>query len=151
MKEKEIDQLMKALWIQVGVALGIALLLILLFEYDILPQGLLAGDVLMDYVLQITTILLTLVCIPFSLKLYSQAVSKHRPENDLSDGIRNLKHWSGRRLFTIALPLYVGIITYYLTMSVSNLFCALIAGITLTFCIPVRERVVEQIDIPVDE
>lgn len=149
--EKLIERLMRVLWIQLGTSLALAVLLVCLFEWNVLPEGLFAGDVLMGYVLQTLTILVTLLCLPLALKLYNRKVSKHRPEGSLPEAISNLAHWSGRRVFTISLPIYVGIIAYYFTLNVSHIFCALIACIALCICLPIKERVLEQLDIPVDD
>lgn len=51
--EKEISRLLNCLRIEYGVFWFASLLLVVLYESDILPQGIMAGDVRMEYMLEV--------------------------------------------------------------------------------------------------
>ena len=75
--EKELNRLLRylrmeyaLLWIGVG-------LLVLLYETDCLPQGVLIEDAQADYAMQVAGILLAVSMIPISLRLFSLSLTRY--------------------------------------------------------------------------
>lgn len=75
--EKEIAQLLKCLKIEYALLWVLCLVLIVLYEYDILPQGIFTDDVRTGYMLQVCGILLAVGLIPLSLRLFSLSLTKY--------------------------------------------------------------------------
>lgn len=62
--EKELKRLIRILKAEYALMWVLTVLLAALYECDILPQGLFAGDAQMEYIMQVTSILLTICLIP---------------------------------------------------------------------------------------
>lgn len=74
---KEINRLLRWLQGEFILAWMLVLLLIALYETDVLPQGMMVGDVRMEYILQTAGILLAMGLIPVSLRLFSLSLTRY--------------------------------------------------------------------------
>lgn len=113
--------------------------------------GSLAGDVRLVYFAEALTILLTAVCVPLSLKLFAWVRDKKMTEVMIPEALRMYLLWSGIRLAMLAIPVLVGFITYYLTMSHTGVLCGLIAVTASLFCVPGERRLRKELDITFDK
>ncbi len=129
MDEKEVNRRLNLLaWCLVGLAV----LLLLLGETEVLPLGLLPTN----YALQIVECLVMLVCVPLALKLMAfRAVRK-----GLAAQPRLYLRLSVLRLALLALPMIVGVALYFLMLDTSMLYCALISALAFIYIWPSANR-----------
>lgn len=126
--------------------------------------GLLSDNERAVYMGEALSILLTALCIPTSLKLFARAIRRFTDNADAgivlradiaadAEGTEAVSHaaighvvnasvlrryilWSGLRIALLALPLWVSLGVYYLTLSNTGALCAVITLIASLFCIP---------------
>ena len=91
-------------------ALGLSLLVVVLFETDLLPVGLLVGDKSSEFVPATVMELLTLCTIPLALRLFRfrrvSAQLKTAPK-------RALLCWGTFRMLLICVPMMANCLLYY--------------------------------------
>lgn len=92
------------------------------------------------YYIETLCILLTAICIPLSLKLFALKLRHKIDQEKLPQALLSYRKWSLYRLFLLSLPLFMGIILYYLTMSNTGVLCASIALVASLFCWPSEDR-----------
>lgn len=102
--------------------------------------GVVADDVRTTYLMEAVTILLTALCVPLSLKLFSRVLARKIDKVSLPQALILYRRWSGVRLLLLALPVCVGLSTYYLALSTGGLLCALISLTASLFCVPGENR-----------
>lgn len=129
---------------------ALPVLLAFLYETDVLPKGLYAGDSRTDYILQNIGILLTIGMIPFALRIFSLHLVKRVKELPLLQALKSYRLWSDIRLCLLFVPAFLNIQFYYLTLNTTGLFCALMALIATLFCVPSRNRILNELDLPED-
>ena len=99
--EKEIAQLLKCLKIEYALLWVLCLVLIVLYEYDILPQGIFTDDVRTGYMLQVCGILLAVGLIPLSLRLFSLSLTKYVRTLPLVEAVKSYRRWNEVRVLII--------------------------------------------------
>ena len=123
------------------------ILLIILGETGSDWVGMYADDVRATYFAETLTILLTAICIPVSLKLFSWVLVKKIDLVTISQALRLYVFWSAMRLSILALPVLAGFLTYYIMLSNKGLLCALIAMTASLFCYPSEGRLRKELHI----
>lgn len=119
---------------------ALAVLLVLCGETGDEWTGLYAGEAAAAYVTETVTILLTATCIPASMKLFSQAMKHKINVVPLPQALRLYARWGDVRLVLLALPVSVGLLTYYLLFSTTGALCTLIGLTASLFCLPGEAR-----------
>ena len=127
------------------------ILLVMAYEFDILPVGLYADDPRMMYVLETAGILTAIVCVPLSLKLFNIVLKKKIDEVHLEEAISKYILWSGVRLGVLEIAVLLNIFVYYLTLSNVGAFCGLIALTASVFCLPSEKRMREELNVAHEE
>jgi len=118
----------------------IAILMVVWGEMDAFWVGSCADDVQLIYLLETLLILMTAVCVPVSLKLFSWILVRKIDMMSISDALQAYLKANHLRLLLLAIPVYAGIVIYYLMMSSSAILCALIALTASLFCVPSEKR-----------
>ncbi|MDR0894221.1 MAG: hypothetical protein LBN06_02815 [Prevotellaceae bacterium] len=114
-------------------------------------QGMFAADTARIYYGETLVILLTATCVPVSLKLFAWVMTKKIEPVTISKALYLYAVWSNVRLALLALPLYSGLLLYYLMMSNKCVLCAAIALIASLFCVPGEERLRRELNIDRDK
>ncbi len=112
--------------------------------------GLYVEDTRMAYYAETLSILITAVCVPVSLKLFAWVLVKKINKAGIADALRLYTTWSLIRLVLLALPVWIGGATYYLTLSSTGALCAAIALTASLFCLPGEERLRRELHIDKD-
>ena len=112
--------------------------------------GLYVEDTRMAYYAETLSILITAVCVPVSLKLFAWVLVKKIDKAGIADALRLYTTWSLIRLVLLALPVWIGGVTYYLTLSSTGALCAAIALTASLFCLPGEERLRRELHIDKD-
>lgn len=145
--EKKIKQLLQCLQVEYLLVWILPLLLVILYETGVMTEGMYAGDVRMDYILQTVGILLAVGLIPLSLRLFSLSLVKNVKQLSLPEALKSYRRWSEIRIGMLLVPVLVNLSFYYLTMNNTGVLCAMMALIASLFCIPTRKRMLDELDL----
>ena len=147
MKE-QINRILK--WLIVAILLVWALPLVYahLHETGVLSQGALAGDARMEYIFQTIGILMTIVLIPFALRIFNLNLVKRIQELPLQQALKSYRLWADVRLALLLVPALINLQFYYLTLNNTGLICAAMSLIASLFCVPSESRIKNELDLP---
>lgn len=143
--DKQINKIVGRLKLQYGLFLGIGILLSVAYETGLLPEGIYADDVRMEYIMETAGILLAVIAIPLSLKLFSIVLNKRIAETSVLDAFAKYSFWSGIRLFILLIAVLFNLVVYYSTLSNVGILCALMTVVASFFCIPGEKRLREEL------
>ena len=105
------------------------------------------GDVRMDYILTTIGIMLTIVMIPLSLRLFNLNLVKRISKLSTFEALISYRRWSEVRLALLLVAALLNMSIYYLTLNTTGLFCSLMALLATFFCIPTKERLLKELDL----
>lgn len=142
-----IKQLLKRLKIEFVAVWCLVLLLVVCYEASIFTEGLFVGDARMDYILTTIGILLTIVMIPLSLRLFNLNLVKRISKLSTFEALKSYRRWSEVRLALLLVAALLNMSIYYLTLNTTGLFCSLMALLATLFCIPTKERLLKELDL----
>ena len=118
-------------------SIAICVLLVFLFETDILPIGTLTEAKSSEFVMSVIMELLTLCVIPLALKLFKFK----NIHTQLTEGKHlSLLSWGLIRLCLLAVPMILNTVLYYLYMNVAFGYMGIILFLCLFFIIPTMDR-----------
>ena len=120
----------------------------LLHETGALSQGALAGDAQMEYIFQTIGILMTIVLIPFALRIFNLNLVKRIQELPLQQALKSYRIWADVRLALLVVPALINLQFYYLTLNNTGLFCAAMSLVASLFCVPSESRIKNELDLP---
>lgn len=143
--EKNIKHLLRILIIEFCALWLIAIILYVLGEINIIPNGLYANEKgsPTEYYLNIVNVVLVIVTVPLSLKLFSLNTRKGLRRMNQDEALNSYHLWSGIRLGMLLLCIGFGIVTYFLLMNTTGLLCACVALITSFLCFPSEDKIRE--------
>ena len=113
--------------------------------------GVFAGEARLEYVLETVVILLTVVCVPLSLKLFAWVMEKQIDPSGFRRALRLYAWWSTVRALLLFLPALCGFVGYGLLLSNACLLCGLIALVAMLFCVPGTQRLQRELHIDAEE
>ena len=142
-----IKQLLKRLKIEFVAVWCLVLLLVVCYEVGLFTEGIFVGDVRMDYILTTIGILLTIVMIPLSLRLFNLNLVKRISKLSTFEALKSYRRWSEVRLALLLVAALLNMSIYYLTLNTTGLFCSLMALLATLFCIPTKERLLKELDL----
>lgn len=143
--EKELKRLVQILKGEYALLWILTLLLAGLYEYEILPQGLLAGNAQAEYIMQVASILLTVCLIPLSLRIFSLSLTRYVTGLPLPKALKSYRRWSEVRIALLLTASLINLSAYYWTMDTTGLLCAGMVIIASLFCIPSKERLLNEL------
>lgn len=145
--EKKLKRLVRILKGEYALMWALVLLLAALYECDVLPQGLFAGDAQMEYLMQVVSILLTVCLIPLSLRLFNLSLTRYITTLPLTDALKSYRRWSEIRIILLLMPALVDLSAYYWTMDTTGLLCCGMTVIASLFCLPNRQRLLNELQL----
>lgn len=145
--EKELKRLIRILKAEYALMWVLTVLLAALYECDILPQGLFAGDAQMEYIMQVTSILLTICLIPLSLRLFNLSLTRYVSLLPLPEALKSYRRWSEIRIALLLVLALIDLSAYYWTMNTTGLLCAGMTIIASLFCIPSKQRLLNELQL----
>jgi len=98
-------------------------------EFDLLPVGALVDNVQATYYFETIGILLTALCVPLALKLFSLVLKKKIDYMTIPLALKRYVQWSMVRLGLLEAAIILNVLCYYLTLSNTGNLCMLI-GLT---------------------
>lgn len=142
-----IKRLLRILQVEFAMLWMLVVLLVVLYEYDVLPQGVFADDAQACYVMQATGILLTVGMIPLSLRMFSLSLTRYVRRLSLPDALVSYRRWSEVRLDMLLAPALFDMTVYYTTLDTTGLLCAGMVLLVSLFCVPGRTRLLKELDL----
>ncbi len=116
--------------------LVVSAVLVVLFETEILPTGLLKTEEKSDeFVLLCLMELLTICVIPLALRLFRFSRVARRLTSPEA-----LLRWAGLRLYMLCVPMVANLLLYYLYFNVAFGYMGIILLLCLFFVVPTRTR-----------
>lgn len=117
--------------------LSVALVIVALYEGEVLETGMLTEETSMEFVLTTLMELLSLAAIFVGLRMFK----KKRIHDDLTTRqAAALRFWGLVRLCIIGLPLCLNVLFYYLFMNTTFGYMAIIMALCLPFVYPTLNR-----------
>ncbi len=117
--------------------IGITVVLVVLFETDVLPSGLMATEKQTEFLLTTLMELLTLTCVYMALRLFKFEKVHQDLVTRKADGLRR---WGLIRLAILLPPMLLNTVLYYLFMNTTFGYMAIILAICLPFVYPSEAR-----------
>lgn len=116
--------------------IGASLLLVVLFESGLLPEGMLAGRGSSGEFMAVTVMeLLTLCVIPLALRLF-----RFRRVAEALVSAEALLRWGLARMLMLCVPMVVNTLLYYVYMNVAFGYMGIILLLCLAFVCPTKSR-----------
>ena len=140
--EKEIKKLLCRLKCEYVFMWAFACLLIVLYECDVLPQGVLVEYGREAYIFQMVCMLLTLGLIYMALRLLRFSRPKHPAASceDWPEQLVSYRRLSEMRLALLFVPASADLTAFYATFNTGMLLCAGMVAVASLFCIPGKSR-----------
>lgn len=126
------------------VLVGLALLMVVLYEGGWWEAGSDSEYGTTEYVWEMAGVLLMIGLVPMALKLLSLKWVRRQISCDRPEWQRSYRRWSEVRLALLAVPLLWNLSVYYQLMNSTSSGCAVIAGIALLFCWPSVARMEQE-------
>lgn len=132
----------KILMSAVVAAIFVSAIMVVLFETDLLPCGMLKGiDASQEFVLLTVMELLTLCIIPVALRLMKFGIVAKSMTHP-----KALLRWGGLRIAMLCVPMVANTLLYYLYMNVAFGYMGIILLLCLAFVLPTKGRCYAEIN-----
>ena len=115
-------------------------------EFDLLPVGALVDNVQATYYFETIGILLTALCVPLALKLFSLVLKKKIDYMTIPLALKRYVQWSMVRLGLLEAAIILNVLCYYLTLSNTGNLCMLIGLTASLFCLPISRLSVKNLN-----
>lgn len=120
-------------------------------EFELLPVGLFAEDVRVTYYFETIGILLTAICVPLSLKLFTLVLKKKIDHLTITLALKRYVQLYNIRLGMLEVVVLLNILCYYLAVSNTGNFCMLMGLTASLFCLPSEKRLRNDLHITKEE
>lgn len=144
--DKYINRLLKTLKIEFLASWLIAIVAAVMGQVDIIPNGIVQPHSNAEFKLNTMVIILTVVGVPTSLKLFSLNTTKGLRRMNNDEALRSYHVWSTVRMAVLTADTILGFVAYYLSLNVTGLLCALVAMATTFYCWPVEHKISDYVD-----
>lgn len=145
--DEQLKRLTRVLQIEYGFFILIPILISISYESGWLPEGIYAIDARMQYILGTVAILLAVIFLPLSLKIFGKIVATRIKDLSLNDAMKIYKRWSEIRLMLLAIVVIPNVVIYYVTLNNIGGLCALMGVTASFFCLPYQSKVKQELDI----
>lgn len=142
-----INRLLNRLKVEYAAFWVLCLLLLCLYETEVLPQGIWAGDVRMEYILQTVGILLAVAFIPLSLRVFSLSLTRYVRQLPLEEALQSYCRWNEVRTAMLLVPALFNFSVYFWTLNTTGLLCGIMVLVASLFCVPGRKRLLSELDL----
>lgn len=137
----ELKQVQRMLVTNFWLMVAIVVLMVVVYETEIIGPTSLGDDVQLVFVLQVLMELFTIVMIPVALKLFSLKSVRRKLAEGKGDA---LMRWGTARLNMLCLPMLVNVFLYYQTMSPAFGYMGIIVFLCLFFVYPSLGRCMDE-------
>ena len=134
-----IQKLQLIFWIPIVLSA----IIIILGELDIIPNGILANDKQVEFVIMSMMEILTIIAIPVALKLFKFKAIANKLA---SDTLLHFERWGIVRLCLLNVPMVINLVCYYLFVGAGFGYLAIILFLSLFFVYPSLSRCYNETD-----
>lgn len=151
MMEKKIDRLLWHLKMEYSLMWILVLATVVLYESDVIPQGMWVDDARLAYLMQVLGILMTVGVIPLSVYMFKVILTHRIRRLSLLEALKSYRRWSEARLILLLIPLLFDVFIYYSILDTAGLLCAAMMILASLFCVPSRKRLLSELDLKTTE
>lgn len=137
------ETIQKKLQLIFWIPIVLSAIIIVSGELDIIPNGILANDKQVEFVIMSMMEILTIIAIPVALKLFKfKAIA-----NKLASGtLLHFERWGIVRLCLLNVPMVINLVCYYLFVGAGFGYLAIILFLSLFFVYPSLSRCYNETD-----
>lgn len=137
------ETIQKKLQLIFWIPIVLSAIIIILGELDIIPNGILANDKQVEFVIMSMMEILTIIAIPVALKLFKFKAIANKLA---SDTLLHFEHWGIVRLCLLNVPMVINLVCYYLFIGAGFGYLAIILFLSLFFVYPSLSRCYNETD-----
>lgn len=137
----ELKQVQRILMTNFLFMVVVTLMLVALYELEILEPTDLAGDEMLVFVITVVMEFVTILVIPMALKMFSLKAVRRKLVSRKGEA---LLQWGTARINLLCLPMLVNTFMYYQTMAPAFGYMAIILFLCLFFIYPSMGRCVDE-------
>lgn len=137
------ETIQKKLQLIFWIPIALSAIIIVLGELDIIPNGILANDKQVEFVIMSMMEILTIIAIPVALKLFK---FKAIADKLASDTLLHFERWGIVRLCLLNVPMVINLVCYYLFGGAGFGYLAIILFLSLFFVYPSLSRCYNETD-----
>lgn len=137
------ETIQKKLQLIFWIPIALSAIIIILGELDIIPNGILANDKQVEFVIMSMMEILTIIAIPVTLKLFKFKAIANKLA---SDTLHHFERWGIVRLCLLNVPMVINLVCYYLFVGAGFGYLAIILFLSLFFVYPSLSRCYNETD-----
>lgn len=137
------ETIQKKLQLIFWIPIVLSAIIIILGELDIIPNGILANDKQVEFVIMSMMEILTIIAIPVALKLFKFKAIANKLA---SDTLLYFERWGIVRLCLLNVPMVINLVCYYLFVGAGFGYLAIILFLSLFFVYPSLSRCYNETD-----
>lgn len=137
------ETIQKKLQLIFWIPIVLSAIIIVSGELDIIPNGILANDKQVEFVIMSMMEILTIIAIPVALKLFKFKAIANKLA---SDTLLNFERWGIVRLCLLNVPMVINLVCYYLFVGAGFGYLAIILFLSLFFVYPSLSRCYNETD-----
>ena len=137
------ETIQKKLQLIFWIPIALSAIIIVSGELDIIPNGILANDKQVEFVIMSMMEILTIIAIPVALKLFKFKAIANKLA---SDTLLHFERWGIVRLCLLNVPMVINLVCYYLFVGAGSGYLAIILFLSLFFVYPSLSRCYNETD-----
>ena len=137
------ETIQKKLQLIFWIPIALSAIIIVSGELDIIPNGILANDKQVEFVIMSMMEILTIIAIPVALKLFKFKAIANKLA---SDTLLHFERWGIVRLCLLNVPMVINLVCYYLLVGAGFGYLAIILFLSLFFVYPSLSRCYNETD-----
>ena len=137
------ETIQKKLQLIFWIPIVLSAIIIVSGELDIIPNGILANDKQVEFVIMSMIEILTIIAIPVALKLFKFKAIANKLA---SDTLLLFERWGIVRLCLLNVPMVINLVCYYLFVGAGFGYLAIILFLSLFFVYPSLSRCYNETD-----
>ena len=137
------ETIQKKLQLIFWIPIVLSAIIIVSGELDIIPNGILAYDKQVEFVIMSMMEILTIIAIPVALKLFKFKAIANKLA---SDTLLHFERWGIVRLCLLNVPMVINLVCYYLFVGAGFGYLAIILFLSLFFVYPSLSRCYNETD-----
>lgn len=145
------DKFVKLLKLDFGVCLALLLVVVAVYELGWLEMGGLVGNERLAFWLENVGILIMIALLPYALKRFSVVIQRKKQSLAYEQQLELYLRMSRVRLGILWFVCFYNIVLYYETLNSIGAFCALVAFLSMFFCIPGKQKMSDELQVNADK
>ena len=137
------ETIQKKLQLIFWIPIVLSAIIIVSGELDIIPNGILANDKQVEFVIMSMMEILTIIAIPVALKLFKFKAIANKLA---SDTLLHFERWGIVRLCLLNVPMVINLVCYFLFVVAGFGYLAIILFLSLFFVYPSLSRCYNETD-----